>query len=79
MQLLLSMPPLLLAAIHHHPAAPAAPIISLSSFPRCSCANMTLCEPLHTRPPSPEVHVWTDNGTQEPRLDNWKHFNWSGI
>jgi spore germination protein YaaH len=78
MQLLLSMPPLLLAAINRHPAAPAAPI-SLSSFPRCSCAYMTLCEPLHTRPPSPEVHVWTDNGTQEPRLDNWKHFNWSVI
>ena len=37
-------------------------IKSDDDFPRCACANSTLCAPLQHGPPTKEIHVWSDCG-----------------
>jgi di-N-acetylchitobiase len=42
-------------------------------WPACTCSNMSLCQPLGTSPPRPDVHVYADGGgvPHSPAQYNW--------
>jgi hypothetical protein len=69
------------------PRRPAdAASVHLRGFPKCSCANMSLCLPLAHGPPAADVHVYSDgggpcaNGSERcDKRDDWSGFDFAVV